>query len=273
MRPGLQDLPEPAELHARLTARHPLDWGNPIPTKAELAAHHGAEATTRSLTLLVQAADAEQQVTHQILAAGGADIVAHQLQSRVKSPHSLARKLRDLRRSGLAKAPIDDVLRYTLVTPHPDDLVDAAEHACQELTRRGCVLSRAMHSYTDGNRYKGLHLLLRSHGQRLELQIHSRESIDVKHRTTPLYIVERDREQPKDKRSAARAAAIAISAAMSHPAGIDELKTLGGVPVEVRVYGRQKGRPTHREDPAAAQTHAEPAAPTYSTGRKDGLSR
>lgn len=35
---GRIDLPEPADLHARLSDRHPLDWGDPIPTRAEISA-------------------------------------------------------------------------------------------------------------------------------------------------------------------------------------------------------------------------------------------
>jgi len=274
MRSGLEDLPEPAELHARLSARRPLDWGSPIPTKAEIAAQYGEGPTRESLTLLAQAAAVEPSITDEVLSASGSAVVAHQVESRVKSPHSLARKLKNLSRSDLGHAPLDDALRYTLVTPAPDDLVPAAKYACEELMRRGWALSGAIHSYADGSRYKGLHLFLQRHGQRIEVQIHSRESIDVKHRTTPLYNVERDRAQPKDKRSAARRAATELSARMSQPAGIDDLKTLGGVPVEVRVYGKQNARPIKRSA-ATSAPQAESAAPKLATEsqRKDGLSR
>ncbi|GAA1686573.1 hypothetical protein GCM10009745_33970 [Kribbella yunnanensis] len=274
MRSGLEDLPEPAELHARLSARRPLDWGDPIPSKAEIAAQYGADAARKSLTLLAQVAVVEQSITDEFLAAAGSEVVAHQVESRVKSPQSLARKLKNLSRSAFDETPLDDALRYTLVTRSPDELVPAAEHACDELTRRGWKLGGAIQSYADGSRYKGLHLLLQRQGQRIEVQIHSRESIDVKHRTTPLYAVERDRGQPQDKRSAARQAAIALSAQMSHPAGIDELRTLGGVQVEVRVYGKQNARPIQRGEPSSAP-QAEGAAPKLSTEsqRKDGLSR
>lgn len=34
----LRNLPEPAEFHAALARRHPLNWGDPLPTKIGLAA-------------------------------------------------------------------------------------------------------------------------------------------------------------------------------------------------------------------------------------------
>ena len=38
--PDLDDLPEPHDLRARLTTNRPLDWGDPLPTKAQIAASY-----------------------------------------------------------------------------------------------------------------------------------------------------------------------------------------------------------------------------------------
>ena len=39
--PDLDDLPEPHELRTRLSAHRPLDWGDPLPDKAQIATEFG----------------------------------------------------------------------------------------------------------------------------------------------------------------------------------------------------------------------------------------
>lgn len=270
----MNHLPEPADLHAWLTSQHPLDWGNPIPTKAELAATYGTEATSQSLTLLTRAAAVERHITDDVEGSISSGTAAYQLESRLKSPQSLARKIRKLAGTGFDTQPLEDVVRYTIVTPQPDDLIPAAADACDSLAARGWEMNGAVNSYADGSRYKGLHLFLQSRGQRVELQIHSRESIDVKTRTTPLYLVERDPDQPREMRTEARNESIALSAQMRQPAGIDNLTTLGGVPVEVRVYGRRGRQPAARAEgvkplPAEQSASQQP----MDRNRKNGVAK
>jgi len=255
---GLEHLSEPADLYARLSADRPLDWGDRLPSKKEIAAEFGEKAAAISLTMIGRAAAVEAQVTEDLLAAVRPGTVSHQLEHRVKSPQSLARKIHKLARTQFAEEPLDDVLRYTMVAPEADDLVESAVGACEQLTANGWEMDSAHHSYVDGSRYKGLHLFLRNRGELIELQIHSRESIDVKTRTTPLYLVERDSRQDRKSRDAARAESIAMSAQMTQPAGIDQLTTLGGVGVSTRSYGK-RNKPVQRandEEPAQAQAPA-----------------
>lgn len=274
MQPGLDDLPEPADLHARLARTRPLDWGDPVPTKAEIADAYGTRATVESLTLLARAAAVEQQLTDDLVASTTDGMDAHQLESRLKSPQSLARKLRKIAGTEFNKQPIEDVVRYTIVVPEPNDLVPASVDAHNSLKGRGWEINGAVHSYAEGSRYKGLHLFMQKYGERVELQLHSRESIDIKNRTTPLYMVERDTEQPRDKRAEARNAAIALSAQMRKPAGIDDLNTLGGVPVEVRVYGGAGRKPAGRGKRTGPAPTAQ-TAPNQSIdyNRKGGMAR
>jgi hypothetical protein len=274
MQPGFDDLPEPAELHARLVRTRPLDWGDPIPTKAEIADMYGTRATVQSLTLLARAAAVEQQLTDDLLASTTDGMDAHQLESRLKSPQSLARKLRKIAGTEFNRQPIEDVVRYTIVVPEPNDLVPASVDAHDSLKRRGWEINGAVHSYAEGSRYKGLHLFMQKYGERVEVQVHSRESIDIKARTTPLYVVERDTEQPRDKRAEARNAAIALSAQMRKPAGIDDLTTLGGVPVEVRVYGGA-GRKSAGRGKRTGHAPTGSVAPNQSIdyNRKGGMAR
>jgi hypothetical protein len=136
-------------------------------------------------------------------------------------------------------------------------------------------MEAAHHSYVDGSRYKGLHAFLLAHGERVELQVHSDESIDVKERTTPLYEIERDRDQPPAAREAARRECIALSDQMKQPAGIDNLKELGGVPVKAISYGKQ--RQQSRTDAGQART-TQPDRTRKQThqqfrNRQDGTSR
>lgn len=272
---GHEGLPEPAELHARLAARRHLDWGDPIPTKKQVAAEFGDSATARSLVMLDRATAVERFITDDFLASVRPGTVSYQLQSRVKSPQSLARKLTNLDDSRYAGQPPEDLLRYTVVAPDPDDLVDTTVGTLQQLQAKGWVMDSAHHSYVDGSRYKGLHTFLRCHGELIELQVHSTESIDVKVRTTPLYELERDRGQDQAIRDTARRACIDMSDQLKQPAGITELTELGGVAVSIRSYGRRRGTPRPRPAAAEASTAKtiDPQRQSTKFNRQDGISR
>ncbi len=195
------ELPEPADLHAALSARHPLAWGNPIPSHAELEASYGSQATTASLRMLAKAADREPFITSALLISVPPGSVTHQLECRVKSPFSLARKLGNQLRATTAVVDPGDVLRFTIVAESPDDLV---------LTARLAVA---------------------------ELQFHSPQSIGVKTATTLLYNIERDRDRPAREREAARAECVNLSETLAMPRGLPELRSIGGVVVDERGYG------------------------------------
>jgi hypothetical protein len=211
-------------------------------------------------------------VTRELVDSALAATTPYQLANRVKSPQSLARKIRKLEDHRSPDFAVEDLLRYTVVTPEPDDLVNAADSTIERLQTKGWTMDSAHHSYLEGSRYKGLHAFLRCYNQLVELQIHSRESIDVKERTTPLYVVERDNRQDKQIRDAARAACIALSETMRQPAGIDELDELGGVPVAQRIYGKRRGqsgpRPTadRRTTEATSSLQHEPNLDTKRNG-------
>lgn len=252
MHTGLNNLPEPADLHARLSERRPLDWGDPVPSKAEIAAKYGDRSAAQSLQLLSKAAAVEPAITDAVVAAIGAEATPYHLENRLKSPQSLARKLITYQEFYRRTDQVpEDVLRYTATVKHPDELTAAAVRTVDRLNH-DWQMEAAHHSYVDGSRYKGLHAFLRAHGERVELQVHSDESIDVKERTTPLYEIERDRNQPSAVRDAARRECIALSDRMTQPAGIDDLKELGGVPVKAISYGKQ--RQQNRTDAGQART-------------------
>lgn len=275
MHRGLKGQPEPLDLHGLLSEERPLDWGDPIPTKAEIAARYGEGPTARSLQMLTKAAAAESGITDAVISAIGEEAATYHLENRLKSPQSLARKLATFTNFYRRNDQIpEDILRYTAAVKHPDELTKAAVRTIDRLNEAEWQMEAAHHSYLDGSRYKGLHMFLRAQGEKVELQVHSGESIAVKEQTTPLYEVERDREQPSAARDAARRECIALSDQMTQPAGIDDLKELGGVPVEAISYGKQQQqRPA--VDPIQTAEQEQPREQTHqqTRDRQNGASR
>jgi hypothetical protein len=228
---------------------------------------------------VIKAAAVEGRITGTVLSAIGAEASPYHLANRLKSPQSLARKLAKFedyyRRS--RQSP-EDVLRYTAAVKHPDELTEAAVRTIDRLQDEQWEMESAHHSYVDGSRYKGLHTFLRSHGERVELQVHSGESIAVKEQTTSLYEIERDTEQEPAVRDAARRECIALSAEMTQPAGIDDLKELGGVTVRAISYGKKRPRTplrrrSDRKGCGQARTAANSPAGSGSTERDCTMTR
>jgi hypothetical protein len=271
----LEGLPEPAQLHAGLATHHSLDWGDPVPSLKDIARDFGADRARRSLSMLVQAAKVEAPITDDFLASVRPGTGAYQLESRMKSPQSLARKLRKLEGSQFAGQPLEDILRYTVVAPEPDQVVDTTVGLCEQLRAKGWAMDSAHHSYVDGSRYKGLHMFLRSQGELVELQVHSQESLDIKTRTTPLYLIERDPRQDRAHRDLARKACVELSAQLRQPAGLDELTTLGGVAVATRTYGMKRRQPVTRPsaDQAPSTAITAPDRRSTQTIQQNGISK
>jgi hypothetical protein len=245
----LRGLPEPAELQAAFSGHSPVEWGDVLPTTAQLVAQYGVKATARSLEALRQSIEVEPRVTSEFLAAVPTSGEAYQLGSRVKSPASLARRFKDAQQKTRRASPAD-IHRYTVLTESPDDLVNAAEYTVERLRRSNWQVTYAVHTYTEGSRYKGIHAYLRTpEGQRVEVQFHSAEAARVKELTTPWYQIERSPEAKPEERAAARARCIELSDALKVPRGLGDLSHLGGIRVAVRNYSdsrttRQAAMPT-----------------------------
>lgn len=236
-RPSLETVPEPRDLLRAFAAHGQVDWGDRLPTAAEIAQLYGNQATARSLQLLERAVNTEPRVTAEFLAAMPLSGSPYQLAKRIKSPESLARKFFDRQDQRRWWREPEDLLRYTVLTEVPDKLVAAARHACDELTHTGWQVTYAMQSYTEGSRYKGIHTYLKtSTADRVEVQFHSAQSARVKELTTPYYEVERSAHATVAERKEARRECIRLSATLAAPAGIDQLPELGSRPVEVKNY-------------------------------------
>jgi hypothetical protein len=266
-------LPEPADLHARLSREHPLDWGDPLPTTARIAAKYGDQATHLALSQLNNLDPKVEQATQDLVASTRPGSTMYQVHHRIKSPQSMARKLSD--RLGATRKPpvLEDVLRYTVVADEPDRLVELARHLVSELQDRGWQLKSVRNSYVDGSRYKGLHLdTVDAGGRRVEVQLHTPASVAVKEATTRLYEVERDTRSPGVERDLARAECVRLSTALETPRGLDELASLGECRVEVRGYGL--GRATDNTNRnARPQGPVKQPTPEHRKVTRDGMDR
>ncbi|TDO35658.1 hypothetical protein EV643_12269 [Kribbella sp. VKM Ac-2527] len=241
------DPPEPADLHAQFSPEHHLDWGDPIPTAAQIAAEFGPEATAESLELLCRLVTHQREVTRQLLDSIRPGDTTHELDHRVKSPSSLARKIWSAWHRN--RTPLtDDLLRFTVVAKSPAQVVESARETVDRLQANGWRVESAHQSYVDGSRYNGIHAILRAREDvQVEVQFHSPESIRVKMATTRLYHVNRDPRESRKTRNEAATEAISLSAAMTQPAGLVGLTHLGGVPVEARSYGSSNRQTKQRQ--------------------------
>lgn len=263
--------PDPAALHRAFSAHRDLDWADSLLATVDITKLHGQSATSKSLRMLADVATIEPTATSQFIDSLPSGASPYQLDRRVKSPESLARKIRA---SQISRKfiPLHDVLRYTALTESADDLVAAAQEIVHGLRRHGWTVDYTMHSYTDGSRYKGLHAYLSFPGiDRVEVQFHSSASVKVKETTTTWYQVERSFGAGEETRAAARQRCIDLSATLTTPAGLDELKLLGGKRVAVLNYSDSRIPPGR----GPARAGNVPPAPGRTAGieRNDGITR
>lgn len=263
--------PTPKSLHEALNNTRPLNWGDKVGSADEIARQYGAEATEQSLHLLEQAAAVEPTVTSQFLDALPSGTMPYQLDRRVKSPESLARKFAQ-RMVADKHLPIDDVLRYTALTENPDELVAAARQTVDELNSHDWYVRAAMHSYTEGSRYKGLHAGMTISGcPRVEVQFHSVASAKVKELTTPWYEIERSAAATFEERTEARRRSVEASRTLNPPQGLDGLTKLGGTRVQVKNYSDSRLGPV---DLGRGTPRGERQMPRTTTlDKTDGIAR
>lgn len=234
---------ESEELRQALSRVYPLVWEEPLPTRGEIAARHGRDATSAAFERLAAVVPVEHEITEAVLASIPPGATAYHLDRRVKSPASLARRIALAARAGNTgpagtAREMSDVLRYTMLVDQPDDLVGGTLALTGRLSGDGWTVQDARHSYVEGSRYRGLHTTMRTAvGADVEFQFHSRASAAVKETTTRLYEVNRDPSRPPHEREQAQLECVRLSDQLAVPAGLDELAELGGCPVQIRRYG------------------------------------
>lgn len=215
-------------------------WGNDADGRADACA---------ALLTLERAKISEPEMTETIMH------VAHQaggecayLQSRVKSPESLARKIRTDREEYAARgvklaphaaaASMNDVVRYTIVRQDHNGLTEATASTVAQLQSQGWTVKKIKSSYAEGATYKGLHIICESpSGQAAEVQVHSAQSLTAKEAAHKHYEIYRDRSRPPREKRRAKEECQRIFAEVSTPPGLDAVGAMGRkdlirVPVE-----------------------------------------
>lgn len=270
MPPAPAHPPEPSALHQAFERHGPLNWGNNLLSATDIARVHGTAAAWRSLRLLEQVVAVEPNITAQFLEALPPTASPYQLAKRVKSPESLARKIRDWTDSE-RRFPVDDLLRYTVLTETPDELVAATRHTVNQLGDHGWRVTYAVQSYTDGSRYKGIHAYAAVPGlPQTEVQFHSVASATIKDLTTRWYEIERSATATPEERAAARQQCVDLSATLRPPKGIDGLTRLGGQRVAVKNYSDSRD-PAGSVNRSPSTTHR--AAHSTALDKNDGIAR
>ena len=217
----------------------PVSWdmgstGSPSPAQlVEVDAATGVPALQR----IEQVREIEPAMTGEVLdAARRAGGELADLQSRMKSPASLARKLGD-KAAKLGRDPsqvvhsVTDVLRYTVVTAEPARLASTARSTVAHLQSNGWDIREADCKYAEGAPYKGLHILIGKGDLTTEIQFHSEQSIAVKRATHHDYEIARDKSQPPEVRKAAEQRSVLAWSVVEQPEQLQRMKTLGGITV------------------------------------------
>lgn len=239
-----------ADLAPELTDDAPeVDWAANGPQDGAEAVwrDYAPAIATETISVLAETRAAEPRTTSDIVAAIPAGTHPHGLEFRMKSPASLARKIRSratvtavAQASGGLQSVSDkltDLLRYTAVAPRHDDLPATASATIAALEARGYTVVAAEHSYVDGNAYKGIHVLVQHGDERpVEIQFHSAQSQAVKDDNHVDYEIERDRRNPYAAREAAQARMTKRSSTIPTPSGLEDLTDIGGVPLVEKPY-------------------------------------
>lgn len=233
-----------------------VDWATKGPQEGAEAVwrDYAPAIATETIAVLAETQAAERRTTADITAAIPAGAHPHGLEFRMKSPASLARKIRSraavtaaARTAGGLQGVSDkltDLLRYTVLAPRHDELPTTASATIDALIARGYTVVAAEQSYVHGNAYKGIHVLVRRGKERpVEIQFHSELSQAVKDENHLDYEIERDRRRPYDERAAAHERMVRRSDAIPAPTGLHDVVKFGanfigdgGVPLQEKVY-------------------------------------
>jgi starvation-inducible DNA-binding protein len=150
------------------------------------------------------------------------------LEHRLKSTESLARKIQaeaDRSYGGdvdKAAADISDTARYTFVadeanyTQNLSDTVSKLEDAGYSV--------RVKNFWEQGDPYQGVNLKLKRNGETIELQLHTKSSLEFKEKKIhPLYQQYRKTDTPMEEKKALWASMVALANEIPLPANYDKL--------------------------------------------------
>lgn len=161
--------------------------------------------------------------------AAGAELV--DLESRIKSVDSIADKLRRMAARGIRKyrAPegaaekLEDTLRYTSVFD-PELFTVGVGGLIRGMQAQGYALTR-LPPWRSSGPYRGINMTFEApNGTLVEIQAHTRDSLELRHRNHDLYEDARDPDRPKGMREEAVDEMTGRAAGLEMPPGADQLR-------------------------------------------------
>lgn len=175
--------------------------GRPIPSGGSAEKDHVIKGASKEAQAAYDAARAqEKKITKDMIEiAGASGTEMYGLEFSCKTGESMADKIGRKKAEAAAKnkpAPSDeqivkgltDMVRYTQLCKH-DDIAKVGKNTIESLKSKGYEIEEISNKWTNPNSfYKGLHILAKNpEGQTFELQIHSKESMEVKEQLHPMY--------------------------------------------------------------------------------------
>lgn len=224
--------------------RRAVKSGSRIPSATSAREDHTIPGVDKKTQAAYDKARAnEQEITRDLVSISDkTGAWMYGLDFSVKTGKSVASKIARKKEAAKAKGkpiPTDeeivsglgDLVRYTQMCDH-DSIGTTAKKTLTALKEKGYTINEVDNKWTDETSYyKGFHINATSpNGQKIELQIHSPESMEVKEQLHPMFEVSREVDT---ERSAARqlvAYQKGLSRTLKMPKGIDdeELKSWKG---------------------------------------------
>lgn len=174
----------------------------------------------------------EKAITNDLVdIAGELDCEMYGLEFRLKTASSVTNKMECFQvkypnlNDSERFAKMNDIIRYTQLGNH-DDLVDITNRTVENLRDKGYNVIEIDNKYLDGGDYKGIHIgVLTKDGQAFELQIHSKESMDVKNKLHPMYEEARNVNTAEERVLELKRKMNELSKSLPSPKNIELLKT------------------------------------------------
>ena len=215
-----------------------MDWPiPPLTPDTPPDPKYGPEAARLARDLRARVEVAEPWITHTMIGIASSNgATMEQLEYRLKSTESLARKIHDTGDSKFngdlekAASAIDDAVRYTMIVDD-DKYVRAVQHIVHTFEGDGYALFNKNY-WQPGDAYDGMNIKLTRGGITAELQMLTPESLDAKEHTHADYEIYRDPTKSMSARKAAWDSMVAFAAKTPRPQPYQTLMDIGIIAFE-----------------------------------------
>lgn len=220
---------------------HPLAWAHGpardlIPNSVPVNIHVAV------LERLCRSIQAEELITPVLTAHRPQGAHLDRPQHRIKSPHSIADKVSHrLARWDMAPTldncrivvnGLDDIIRYCYVAPDNASLVPLVLSSEHSLEMAGHRCRKAKSAFLEGSSYRGIITgWATPENDPYEVQYHTPSSAALNEEAHILYRRIRNTGLPMGERQAAIDHCIQLFSTVPMPPGVEDLQTLGGVPL------------------------------------------